>query len=123
MKMKDQLQGDVVVIDVAGKVMASNELTLLRGRIQYYLELHKRRFVVDFKRVDWMNSSGLGALIASNASIRQAGGTLALANITNIQNLLNITQLVRFFSIFDSRDDALRAVSPQRNPEPLSLPH
>jgi len=123
MKMKDQLQGDVVVIDVAGKVMASNELTLLRGRIQYYLELHKRRFVVDFKRVDWMNSTGLGALIATNASIQRAGGSLALANITNIQNLLNITQLVRFFSIFDSRDDALRAVSPRTSPQMVSLPH
>ncbi len=123
MKMKDQLQGDVVVIDVAGKVMASNELTLLRGKIQYYLELHKRRFVVDFRRVDWMNSTGLGALIASNASIQQAGGKLALANITNIQNLLNITQLVRFFSIFDSRDDALRAVSPQSSSQLMALPH
>jgi anti-anti-sigma factor len=111
MKVKDQLDGEVVVIQFSGKVMASDELTSFHGRVHYYLDLHKNRFVIDMEHVVWMNSAGLGALIAAYSSVARTGGRFALANITNIQNLLNITQLVRVFDTFDTRHEALRAVA------------
>jgi anti-sigma B factor antagonist len=111
MKVKDQLEGDVVVIQFSGKIMASDELTSFHGRVHYYLDLNKRRFVIDMEHVEWMNSTGLGALIAAYTSITKAGGRFALVNITNIQNLLNITQLVRVFDTYDSRSEAFKAVA------------
>ncbi len=111
MKVKDQLEGDIVLIQFSGKIMAGNDLTSFHGRVHYYLGLNKRRFVVDMEHVEWMNSAGLGALIAAYTSIKKAGGRFALADITNIQNLLNITQLVRVFDTFDSRLEALKAVA------------
>lgn len=111
MKLRDQLEGDVVVIEFGGKIMAGDELTSFHGRVHYYLDLHKKMFVIDMQHVEWMNSTGLGALIAAYTSITKANGRIVLANITNIQNLLNITQLVRVFETFDSRTDAVSAVA------------
>ncbi len=110
MKVKDYLDGDVVTIELGGKIMPCDELTSFHGRIHYYLNLNKKRYVIDLKNVEWMSSAGLGALITAYTSIKRAEGKLILANITNIQNLLNITQLVRVFDIKDSKPEAMEAL-------------
>lgn len=110
MKMKDYLDGDVVTMEIGGKIIRSDALTSLRGRVQYYLSLNKKCFVVDLQHVDWMSSAGLGALISAYTSVKRADGRFVLANITNIQDLLSITQLLRVFDTFDSRSEAQQAV-------------
>jgi len=110
MKLKDYSSEEVVTLELGGKVMACDELTKFRGMVEYYLDLHKKSFVIDLQHVDWMSSAGLGALVSAYTSVNRVGGKFALANITNIQNLLNITQLVRVFDSFDSRADAIQAV-------------
>ncbi len=111
MRTRDNLIGDVVTFELSGKIMASDELDSFRGRVQYYLDLHKRAFVLDLQRVEWMNSAGLGALVETYTSVLNRGGRFALANITNVQNLLNITQLVKVFDTYDSRLEATKAVA------------
>jgi anti-sigma B factor antagonist len=110
MKVREQLNGQIVTLELSGKVMAGEDLTSFQGLVQYYLGLNKNRFVIDFKGVDWMSSAGLGAMITAYTSVKKADGRLALANITNIQNLLNITQLTRIFDTYDSRAEAIKAV-------------
>ncbi|MEW6051020.1 MAG: STAS domain-containing protein [Candidatus Zixiibacteriota bacterium] len=110
MKVKDYLDGDVVTIELSGRILPCDELTSFHGRIHYYLNLNKKRYVIDLKGVDWMSSAGLGALITAYTSVTKAEGKLILTNITNIQNLLNITQLVRVFEIRDSKPEAMEAV-------------
>lgn len=110
MKLKDYLEGDVVTLELGGKIMAGEQLTSFHGKLHYYLDLHKNRFVIDLKDVEWMSSAGIGALVAAFTSVKKADGKLALANITNIKNLLNITQLARVFDTFDSRAEAVKAV-------------
>ena len=111
MKLKDHSTDSIVTLELGGKVMVCDELTAFRGKIQYYLDLNRRSFVVDLEHVDWMSSAGLGALVSAYSSVQKVGGRFALANITNIQNLLNVTQLARVFDSYDSRSDALRAVT------------
>ena len=108
MKVKDSLEGEVAIIELSGKIVASDELTSFHGRIHYYLSLNKKRFVIDLKDVEWMSSAGLGALVSAYTSANKTGGKLILANTTNIENLLNITQLTRVFEICDSRTEAVR---------------
>ena len=65
MKFDDSLQGNVVVLDVAGKIMGGEETTMFHGKIHEYITQNKKNFVVDMKKVDWMNSVGLGMLISA----------------------------------------------------------
>ena len=66
------------------------------------------KVVIDLSKVKWMNSSGLGVLMASWGSLRKENGNLKLANISEkINSLLMITQLMQFFETYQSVERAL----------------
>lgn len=104
MKFTDTLRGDLVVIDISGKIMGGEETTMFHGKIHQYIELNKKNFVIDLKKVDWMNSVGLGMLISALTTVRNAGGRLVLANIDKIESILTITRLISVFDHYDSRE-------------------
>jgi anti-sigma B factor antagonist len=109
MKFDDSLQGNVVVLDVSGKIMGGEETTLFHGKIHEYITQNKKNFVIDMRKVDWMNSVGLGMLISALTTVKNAGGRLVLANITKIESILTITRLISVFEHFDNKDDALKS--------------
>jgi anti-sigma B factor antagonist len=109
MKFDDFLEGDVVIINVAGKIMGGDETTLFHGKIHEYITANKKNIVIDLKSVDWMNSVGLGMLISALTTVKNAGGRLVLANITKIESILTITRLISVFEHYDSRDEAVKS--------------
>ena len=109
MKFEDSLQGNIVILDVSGKIMGGEETTMFHGRIHEYITQNKKSFIVDLARVEWMNSVGLGMLISALTTVKNAGGRLVLANITKIESILTITRLISVFEHFDSREEALKA--------------
>jgi len=111
MKFEDRLDGDIVTIDISGKIMGGEETTMFHGRIHEYISQNKKKFVIDLTKVDWMNSVGLGMLISSLTTVRNAGGRLVLANITNIETILTITRLVTVFEHYENKAEALKAIN------------
>lgn len=111
MKFEDFLEGDVVVIDVSGKIMGGEETTLFHGKIHEYIQQNKKNIVIDLSKVDWMNSVGLGMLISALTTVKNAGGRLVLANISKIESILTITRLITVFEHYDTRKDALKAIA------------
>jgi anti-sigma B factor antagonist len=109
MKFEDSLKGEVVILDLSGKIMGGEETTMFHGKIHEYLDRQKKHFIVDMAKVDWMNSVGLGMLISALTSVKNAGGRLVLANITKIESILTITRLISVFEHYDSREDALKS--------------
>lgn len=80
----------------------------VEGKIQ----AQSNRFIVDLIEMDYMNSTGLTFLISILTRSRSAGGEVAIANLSeNIKKILLITRLHSAFSIYDSVDDALEALS------------
>jgi anti-sigma B factor antagonist len=107
MKFTDELENNVVVFHLAGKIMGQpEEMTRFRGRVHEYLELNKNQFVLDLKKVEWMNSIGLGLLTSTLASVKRGDGRMVLANIGSIENILAMTRLITVFDHYDSVDDA-----------------
>lgn len=109
MKFDDFLEGDVVIINVSGKIMGGDETTLFHGKIHEYITGNKKNIIIDLKSVDWMNSVGLGMLISALTTVKNAGGRLVLANITKIESILTITRLISVFEHYDSRDEAVKS--------------
>ncbi len=109
MKFDDNLENDIVIFDVSGKIMGGDETTLFHGKIHEYIEKNKKHFVVDLRNVDWMNSVGLGMLISALTTVKNSGGRLVLANITKIESILTITRLITVFESFDSREEAMKS--------------
>lgn len=110
MKFEDSLHGDIVIIEVSGKIMGGEETTMFHGKIHEYIQLNKKNIIVDLTKVDWMNSVGLGMLISALTTVKNAGGRLVLANITKIESILTITRLISVFEHYDSKAEALKAL-------------
>ena len=92
--------------------MGGPDTSLLHDKLHEYIEQNKRQVVIDLADVDWMNSTGLGILIAGYTTLRNNQGELKLANVTDkIQSLLTITKLVSVFEAYDSVDEAIASFS------------
>ena len=109
MKFEDHVIGDVIVLEISGKIMGGEETTMFHGKLHEYINRNKKNFVIDLAKVDWMNSIGLGMLISALTTVRNAGGKLVLANIDKIESILTITRLISVFEHHDSREVALKA--------------
>jgi len=81
----------VVVLDLSGKIMGGEETTMFHGKMHELIQSGKRKFIIDLKNVEWMNSVGLGMLISAFTTVKNAKGRLVLANITNIESILSMT--------------------------------
>jgi anti-sigma B factor antagonist len=103
--------GGVVVLDVSGKIMGGEETTMFHGKLHELISGGKKNVVLDLKKVEWMNSVGLGMLISALTTVKNAGGRLVLANITNIESILAMTRLITVFEHFDSRKAAVESFS------------
>jgi anti-sigma B factor antagonist len=108
MKLTSKEIGDVMVLEPKGKIMGGPDATLLHDQLHDFIDHGKKKVIIDLSKVDWMNSTGLGILISGLTTLRNNGGELKLANVTEkIQSLLTITKLITVFECFDSVDEAV----------------
>jgi anti-sigma B factor antagonist len=108
MTIKEQDLGEVVVLELSGKIMGGPDASLLNDKLHELIDKGKVKIIADLASVNWMNSSGLGILIGGLTTMRNSGGDLKLANVTDrIQNLLMITKLLTVFDAHDSLDKAI----------------
>lgn len=108
MTVKEKMHGDVAVISLKGNMMGEPDMDRLREKIYGLLQEDMKKIVIDLKGVRWINSSGLGVLIASLTSVKNKGGDLRLSNITDkVESLLVITQLVKVFKTYETVDRAV----------------
>ncbi|MEW5702930.1 MAG: STAS domain-containing protein [Candidatus Zixiibacteriota bacterium] len=108
MKLSHREQTGVIILEPKGKIMGGPDATLLHDQIHELIAQKKLRVVIDLSKVDWMNSTGLGILIAGLTTLRDNHGDLKLASVTEkIQSLLTITKLITVFEAYDTVDQAI----------------
>lgn len=100
----------VTVLSLSGRVTLGDESGQLRNTIKQLLAQGKKRLVLDLTDVSYVDSAGLGTLVAAYTSARNEGGEVRLAGITkNFSELLNVTKLLTVFNVHDNVPDALKA--------------
>ena len=112
LKVKTEMKGDVAVVHVSGKLMGGPESENLRNEIKRLLEDGVKKFVISLKGVPWINSTGLGALMAVYTSVQRSEGALALCHVSDrIQSLFMITKLLTIFDTHPSEQEAVESLS------------
>lgn len=97
----------VTILTVDGQLIVANrqELKQLVGDA---LDQGDRKFVLDFAKTAYIDSSGLGALVSINKKVREAGGELRLSGLNeDLSSLFELTKLDTLFVIADSATEAL----------------
>lgn len=101
--------GGIVVVNVDGQLIVGNRQELKQQVIDA-LEGGARKFVVDFTRTGYIDSSGLGVLVSLSKKIREHGGDLRLAGLNeDLQTLFELTKLDTLFAITRTTQEALTA--------------
>lgn len=108
MTIIEKAVGEVIVLELTGKIMGGPDASLLNDKLHDLLDKGKTKVIADLAGVSWMNSSGLGILIGGLTTMRNNGGDLKLSGVTErIQNLLMITKLLTVFDAHDSLEKAV----------------
>lgn len=108
MQINEQMKGDVAVISLKGKLMGGPETTAIHDKVKDLVDNNIKKVVIDLGKVKWMNSSGLGVLMGSMTTLKNANGELKLANVTDkVKSLFMITKLITIFDTHDSIDEAV----------------
>ena len=112
MKIKEKIDNQVAILTLTGKMMGGPETTALHDHIKGVMHDGIKKVVIDLGGVKWINSSGLGVLMAAMTTLKNADGQMKLANVTEkVESLLMITQLMRIFETYDSVDRAVAAMT------------
>ncbi len=99
----------VVVVGVDGQLIVGNRQEL-KQKVLDAIDAGSRKFVVDFTRTGYIDSSGLGVLVSLSKKIREQGGELRLAGLNeDLQTLFELTKLDTLFAISDTANEALAA--------------
>jgi anti-sigma B factor antagonist len=97
------------MVQVEGQLIVGNRQEL-KNTVQEALEHGERKFLVDFTRTGYIDSSGLGALVSISKKVREHGGELRLAGLNeDLRSLFELTKLDTLFAITDTPDQALVA--------------
>jgi anti-sigma B factor antagonist len=107
--VKERQAGDVTILDMSGAVRIGQGSVALRDSVRTLVEGGKKKILLNLGGVNYIDSSGIGELIANYTTVSREGGQLKLLNLTDkIQNLLVITKLL---TVFDSYDDEAEALN------------
>jgi len=98
----------ITIVDINGRITLGDETGQLRDTVRQLVSAGKKKIILNLANVDYIDSSGVGELVGSYTTVRNAGGELKLLGLTKkVHDVLNVTKL---YTVFDVKDDEFTAV-------------
>ena len=106
----ERVVGDVTILRLTGRLVLFEGDAVLRQYVDDLVRQGRVKLLLDFAAVTYIDSAGIGMLIAKYLSVRRKGGDLKLLQLTARSLLvMTITKLFTVFETFDTEEDALRS--------------
>ena len=100
--------GEVSVVDLSGKITIGEGDVVLREKVGELLGAGERRILLNLERVKYMDSAGIGELVACYKRAKEKEGTVKLLNPSGkVYDLLQLTKLEEVFETFKDEKEAL----------------
>ena len=110
LRMAERDVDGVTVLDVDGRVVLGEESNSFREKVKGLLASGKKKIVLNLQNVSYIDSAGLGTLVATFHSARSQGATLKLANLgAKFKEVLQVTKLITVFDTYDSEAAAIQS--------------
>ncbi len=112
MQIQERQVGEVMILDLKGKVTLGEGDEVLKDKINSLILQNKKRILLNLADVPYIDSAGLGEIVRTYTTVSRQGGQLKLVNLTKrITDLLMITKLLTVSGTFDVEQDALKSFS------------
>lgn len=108
MKATVRQHGKISVVDLSGKITIGEGDVRLREAIEQLLKEDRKNILLNLKGVSYMDSAGIGELVACHKRTAERGGKIKLLNPTGrVFDVLQLTKLIEIFEVFEDERDAL----------------
>jgi len=112
MKVNIRRIGHVSVVDLSGKITIGEGDVILRDRVQELLDADEKSVLLNLEKVGYMDSAGIGELVACFKRAKEKGGVVKLLNPSGkVYDLLQLTKLEEVFDTFRDEKEALVSFS------------
>ena len=110
MKLDERRVGDVVVLDLSGRLTLGDNSERLKDKINSMLHDGTRNILLNLGEVTYIDSGGLGQLVASFKGVKSENGSLKLFNLgKQSTELLAMTKLLMVFDTYETEREALES--------------
>jgi anti-sigma B factor antagonist len=111
MQIKSREKKGVTIFDIEGEVRRSDITDItLHQMVKDQLEMGKRNILLNFQNVEFIDSFGVGEILASYISTHNIGGKLKIAKISKkLYLVFQVTMLTKVLEIFDDEEVALES--------------
>lgn len=108
MQTKSRQIGDVIVLDISGRITLGEGNVMLREIVRDLADKGTKRIVLNLSEVNYVDSSGVGELVKTHTTIQNKGGQLKLASLN--KRVHDLLELTRLSSVFDIQKDEAAAI-------------
>jgi len=105
----------ITILELKGRITMGDDVTSFRQKVRALAQTPDSKVLLNMQQVDYIDSTGLGAIVMGSSAVRGAGGTIKLVNLNrrNVE-LLVATKLATIFEIFNDEQDAVNSFFPGR---------
>ena len=108
MKVNVRMVGPVSIIDLSGKITIGEGDVVLRDRVSELLDNDQKHILLNLAKVSYMDSAGIGELVACYKRAREKDGNVKLLNPSGkVYDLLQLTKLEEVFETYKNEGEAL----------------
>jgi anti-sigma B factor antagonist len=106
---------EIAILDLKGRITMGDEVSAFRSAVGELAANAGQKTIINMAAVDYIDSTGLGAIVMCSTVIRKNGGVAKLLNLNRrTVELLVTTKLATIFEIFDDEQDAVNSFFPGR---------
>jgi anti-sigma B factor antagonist len=110
MRISERREGDITILTLSGRMVLDEGDLAFKDHIDDLVRQGRIKLLIDMKDVTFLDSAGIGMLVAKYLSVRRKGGAVKLMNLASrTDRPLSVTRLTTIFEIFDSPEEALRS--------------
>jgi anti-sigma B factor antagonist len=112
LKMTTREVDGVTVVALDGRIVLGEESNALREKIKSLIAEGKKKIVLNMENVTFIDSAGLGTLVAAHHSVKTQGASLRLCHLgAKFQEVLQITKLLTVFDVYNTEAEAVASFS------------
>ena len=110
LKINVRESGDILILDLTGRITLGEEAASLRDTLKEQIDSGRKNILLNLAEVTYIDSSGLGQLVGSFATVTSRGGQLKLLNLQKrLHELMQVTKLITVFEVYTTEPAALRS--------------
>jgi anti-sigma B factor antagonist len=112
LRMTERESSGVTILELEGRIVLGEESNAFRERVKSLLAAGKTKIILNMGNVTYIDSAGLGTLVAAHQSARTQGATLKLSQLgAKFMELLQVTKLLTVFDVYPSEAEAVKSFS------------